>query len=76
MMPEILKYRFIRDVAAGRAEVASRPEVASPVTFAKLWELHLHSVRGTAFDPAHKVADRDMGWYLDEHVDMLSGQNA
>jgi hypothetical protein len=39
MMPEILKYRFIRDVAAGRAEVASRPEVASPVTFAKLWEL-------------------------------------
>jgi uncharacterized membrane protein YkoI len=25
MMPEILKYRFIRDVAAGRAEVASRP---------------------------------------------------
>jgi hypothetical protein len=43
-MPEILKYRFIRDVAAGRAEVASRPEVASPVTFAKLWELHLHSV--------------------------------
>ena len=71
-MPEILKYRFIRDVAAGRAEVASRPEVASPVTFAKLWELHLHSVRGTAFDPAHKVADRDMGWYLDEHVDMLS----
>jgi hypothetical protein len=31
-------------------------------------------VRGTAFDPAHKVADRDMWWYLDEHVDMLSGQ--
>src|SRR4029077_10787400 len=76
MMPEILKYRFIRDVAAGRAEVDSRPEVASPVTFAKLWELHMHSVRGTAFDPAHKVDDRDMWWYLDEHVDMLSGQNA
>ena len=57
-------------------KLAPRPEVAAPVTFAKLRELHLHAVRGTAFDPAHKVADRDMWWYLDKHVDMLSGQNA
>jgi len=57
MILEILKYRFIRDVAAGGAEIAPRPEVAAPVTFAKLRELHLHAVRGTAFDPAHKVAE-------------------
>ena len=44
MILEILKYRFIRDVATGGAEVAPRPEVAAPVTFAKLWELHLHAV--------------------------------
>ena len=69
MILEILKYRFIGDVAAGGAEVAPRPEVAAPVTFAKLWELHLHAVGGAAFDPAHKVADRDMWWYLDESMD-------
>ena len=28
------------------------------------------------FDTANEVADRDMRWYLDEHVDMLFGQNA
>jgi hypothetical protein len=27
-------------------------------------------------DTSNDVADRDMRWYLDEHVDMLFGQNA
>ena len=50
--------------------------MASPVTFAKFWELHLHAMRRAPFDTANEVADRDMRWYLDEHVDMLFGQNA
>jgi hypothetical protein len=75
MILEILKYSLVCDVAAGSAGSLS-PRMATPVTFAKFWELHLHSVRGTAFDSAHEVADRNVGRYLDEHVDMLSGQNA
>ena len=73
MTLEILKYRFIREVATGGAEVALCPEVAPPVTFAKLWELPICT---RWEERAHKVADRDMWWYLDEHVDMLPGQNA
>src|ERR1700731_4150069 len=63
-------------VAAGSAEVAPRPEMATPVTFAKFWELHLNAMRRAPFDTSNDVADRDMRWYLDEHVDMLFGQNA
>jgi hypothetical protein len=76
MTPEILKYRLVCDVAAGSAEVAPRPEMATPVTFAKFWELHLNAMRRAPFGTANEVADRDMRWYLDEHVDMLFGQNA
>src|SRR6478672_8065441 len=76
MILEILKYSLVCDVAAGSAEVASRPEMAAPVTFAKFWELHLNAMRRAPFDTANEVADRDMRWYLDEHVDMLFGQNA
>ena len=50
--------------------------MATPVTFAKFWELHLNAMRRAPFDTANEVADRDMRWYLDEHVDMLFGQNA
>src|ERR1700716_678050 len=45
MILEILKYRLVCDVAAGSAEVAPRPEMATPVTFAKFWELHLNAMR-------------------------------
>jgi hypothetical protein len=45
MILEILKYRLVCDVAAGGAEVAPRPEMATPVTFAKFWELHLNAMR-------------------------------
>src|SRR5450756_1643760 len=76
MILEILKYRLVCDVSAGRAEVAPRPEVAAPVTVAKFWELHLNAMRRAPFDTANEVADRDMRWYLDEHVDVLFGQNA
>src|ERR1700730_17068957 len=76
MILEILKYRLVCDVAAGSAEVAPRPEMATPVTVAKFWELHLNAMRRAPFDTSNDVADRDMRWYLDEHVDMLFGQNA
>jgi hypothetical protein len=33
-------------------------------------------VKQLSDDSAHEVADRNVGRYLDEHVDMLSGQNA
>src|ERR1700731_505927 len=74
MILEILKYRLVCDVAAGGAKVAPRPEMATPVTFAKFWELHLNAMRRAPFDTANEIADRDMRWYLDEHVDMLFGQ--
>src|SRR5438309_10789596 len=70
MILEILKYRLVCDVAAGSAEVAPRPEMATPVSFAKFWELHLNAMRRAPFDTSNDVADRDMRWYLDEHVDM------
>ena len=76
MILEILKYRLVCDVAAGRAEVAPRPEMATPVTFAKFWELHLNAMRRAPLDTANEVADRDLRGYLHEHVDMLFGQNA
>ena len=50
--------------------------MATPVSFAKFWELHLNAMRRAPFDTSNDVADRDMRWYLDEHVDMLFGQNA
>ena len=63
------------DVAARGSEVAPGPEVASPVPLTKFGELRLNAMRGTAFDPAHEIADSNVGRYLDEHVDMLSRQN-
>ena len=75
MASEILKYHIVRDVAAGGAEVAPAPEMAAPVAFAQVGELHLHTMRGTALNATHEVADSDMRRYLDEHVDMLFGQN-
>src|ERR1700730_16504087 len=74
MILEILKYRLVCDVSGGSAEVAPRPEIATPVTFAKFWKLHLNAMRRAPFGTANEVADRDMRWYLDEHVDMLFGQ--
>jgi hypothetical protein len=65
MILEILKYRLVCDLAAGSAEVAPRPEMATPVTFAKFWELHLNAMRRAPFDTSNDVADRDI-WYLDE----------
>ena len=44
MTLEILKYRLVCDVAAGSAEVAPRPEMATPVTFA--WEGDRHPSPG------------------------------
>src|ERR1035437_1706204 len=76
MILEILKYRLVCDVSAGRAEVAPRPEMAAPVTFAKFWELHLNAMRRAPFDTANEGAARDMRWDLDEHVDVPFGQNA
>ncbi len=50
--------------------------MATPVTFAKFWELHLNAMRRAPLDTANEVADRDLRGYLHEHVDMLFGQNA
>src|ERR1700736_1229156 len=61
MILEILKYRLVCDVAAGGAKVAPRPEMATPVTFAKFWELHLNAMRRAPFDTANEIADRDIG---------------
>ena len=36
----------------------------------------IYAMRRAPFDTPNDVADRDMRWYLDEHVDMLFGQNA
>src|ERR1700730_11947172 len=72
MILEILKYSLVCDVAAGSAEVASRPEMATPVTFAKFWELHLNAMRRAPFDTANEVADRDMRWYLDLYPQFLA----
>lgn len=71
----ILKYDIVCDVAACGAEVAPRPEVASPVALTKFGELHLNAMRGPALNPAYEIADRNVRRYLDEHVDMLSRQN-
>src|ERR1700730_9699184 len=57
MILEILKYRLVCDVAAGSAEVAPRPEMATPVTFAKFWELHLNAMRRAPFDTSNDVRD-------------------
>src|ERR1700730_15159152 len=76
MILEILKYRLVCDVAAGSAEVAPRPEMATPVTLAKFWGLPLTSMRRAPFYTSTDVAYLDMRWYLDEHVDMLFGQPA
>ena len=72
---EILKYGFVRNVTTGGAEVAAAPEMATPIAFAKFGELHLGTMRRAALDAAHEVADRDMRRYLDEHMDMIFGQN-
>src|ERR1700704_4641242 len=60
MILEIMKYRLVCDVAAGGEKVAPRPEMTTPVTFAKFWELHLNAMRRAPFDTANEVADRDM----------------
>jgi hypothetical protein len=35
---------------------APRPEMATPVTFAKFWELHLNAMRRAPFGTANEVA--------------------
>ena len=37
---------------------------------------HLDPMRRTPLDSAHEVADRNVGRYLDKHVDMLTRQHA
>src|SRR5207237_6386418 len=76
MRTNILKYDIVRDVAAGGAEVSSGPEVTAPISFAQFGKLHLDPMRRTPFDSAHEVADRNVGRYLDKHVDMLTRQHA
>ena len=44
VLPKILKYDSVRDVAARGGEVAARPEMPPPVALAQVRELHLHAM--------------------------------
>lgn len=60
------------DVACCSREVAPAPESLAPVALADMFELLLDFARRAPFCPAHEVADRDMRWYLDEHMDVIA----
>lgn len=74
MLVEIVHDDIISDVAAGCREVASGPETLSPIALSDVLELLLDFSRGAPFRHTHKVADRDVGWDLDEHVDVVLRQ--
>ena len=76
MVVEILKYHVVGDGAAGGREIASGPEMASPVTLPDRGKLLLDASRRTPLDPAHDIAQRMPRRHTDEHMHVIPGQYA
>jgi hypothetical protein len=68
---EILKYNIAGDGAACCAEIASGPEMSSPVSFADAGEFHLDFQRRASLHLLHEVADGHMWRHGDEQVNVI-----
>mgnify|MGYP003563632099 CR=1 FL=1 len=71
VLRKVLKYDVVRDVAAGRTEIPSGPEVPPPVAPFELRELLLQAARRPPFDASHDVGDGVLGRHGQEHVHMV-----
>ena len=76
MAVEIARDDVIGNVAGCVREVAALPEALPPVALADVFELLLDLARRASLGPANEVADRDVRWYLDKHVDVIVRQSA
>jgi hypothetical protein len=76
VLRKVLKYDVVRDVAAGRTEIPSGPEVPPPVAPFELRELLLQAARRPPFDASHDVGDGVLGRHGQEHVHMVPRKHA
>ena len=76
MLIQIIEDHVVGDIPAGGGEIALLPEALSPIAFADMLELLLYLARGTTFSPAYKVADRNVGRDLGEHMHLIARQSA
>ncbi len=68
---DVLFDDFVGDVAATHAEVAARPQMASPELLSQMWKLVQHLVRRLAFQHLDEPADGHLRWHRDEQMHMI-----
>jgi len=73
---QIIEDHVVGNIAAGGGETAPCPESLSPIALADIFKLLLYLARSASLCPAHKVADRNVGRDLDEHMHMITRQSA
>src|SRR5262245_51194953 len=71
LKPNILGDDFVRHIAAGRYEVAARPQVPAPERLAQLSAIHQEVVRGLALYRLHHAARSQVGRYVQQQVHVI-----
>ena len=69
--PNIVGDDLVRHIAAGRDEVATRPQVPTPERLAQLSAIHQEVVGGLALDRLHHAARSQMRWNLELQMYMV-----
>src|SRR5713101_8224806 len=67
---------LVRHIAAGRDEVATRPQVPTPERLAQLASIHQEMVGGLALDRLHHAARSQMRGHLELQVYMVRSDMA
>ena len=63
---------IVRHVSTGRAKVASRPQMAAPISFSYFWIFFLDSTRRATFRFFNILADANMGRNLNKNMDVVT----
>jgi len=56
LVADVLHNRLVGHISARRDEVAASPQVAAPILFLQVFELHHQLSRGLALDVLHDLA--------------------
>jgi hypothetical protein len=71
MMRQIFVNHFFREFSGGNAEISSRPEMTTPVSFLYHREFLENFSSNPPLDSSHDVSGRDIGWCRNQDVDMI-----
>src|SRR5881296_3118733 len=71
LQPNILSYDVVRHIAAGRDEVATRPQVSAPERLAELSTIHEQMVRGLPLNRLHDAARSKMRRDAQQQMNMI-----